>query len=247
MGAADVVSLGVVAVLALAHTLAPLLRFVSYTPRSWLLSAAGGVSVAYVVVHLLPEVAEAQASVEDATTGVLAGLERHAYVVMLLGLAVFYGLERAAVISRHQDDDGDAEAATQVGTFWLSMGSFALYNAIVGYLVVRRAEDGGAVELTTFAAALAVHFVVNDLGLRWHHRRRYDHVGRPLLVGALLAGWILGVTTTLSEPAVGLAVAFLAGGIILNVMKEELPESSESRFRPFAAGAVVYAALLLLA
>ena len=40
--------------------------------------------------------------------------------------------------------------------------------------------------------------------------------------------------------------AFLAGGIILNVLKEELPEDRQSRFSAFALGAIAYAAVLLL-
>jgi hypothetical protein len=50
-----------------------------------------------------------------------------------------------------------------------------------------------------------------------------------------------------SAPGAGFATmfAFLAGGIILNVLKEELPEERESRFSAFTAGTAAYAALLL--
>jgi hypothetical protein len=41
--------------------------------------------------------------------------------------------------------------------------------------------------------------------------------------------------------------AFLAGGIVLNVIKEELPEERESRFPAFVVGTGGYAVLLLLA
>ncbi len=39
--------------------------------------------------------------------------------------------------------------------------------------------------------------------------------------------------------------AFLAGGVVLNVLKEELPEDRKSRFSAFAVGSAAYAALLL--
>jgi len=39
-------------------------------------------------------------------------------------------------------------------------------------------------------------------------------------------------------------VAVLAGGVILNVLKEELPEECRSRFTPFLLGAAAYAGLL---
>ncbi|MDQ3385793.1 MAG: hypothetical protein M3503_07280 [Actinomycetota bacterium] len=246
---ADLLALGVVAVLAVAHVVPPSLAFVELRPRSWLLSAAAGVSVAYVFVHLLPEIAEAQETVEEQSSGFLAGFERHAYVVALVGLAVFYGLERAAVTSKHSRREAGHAAAeeepTSPGAFWTSMGSFAVYNAIIGYLVVQRAEEDSAGALALFTGAIALHFLINDLGLRSHHRRRYDRLGRPLLTAAILLGWVVGVTTQLSEAAVGLAIAFLAGGVVLNVMKEEVPSEQESRFLPLAAGAAVYATLLL--
>ena len=44
---------------------------------------------------------------------------------------------------------------------------------------------------------------------------------------------------------VAVVVAFLSGGIVLNVLKEELPAERESRFAAFAGGAAAYSALLL--
>lgn len=41
-------------------------------------------------------------------------------------------------------------------------------------------------------------------------------------------------------------MAFLAGEVILNVLKEELPNERKSRFGAFALGTAAYAALLLV-
>jgi hypothetical protein len=49
----------------------------------------------------------------------------------------------------------------------------------------------------------------------------------------------------LPELAISSLFAFLAGSIIMNVLKEELPEERASRFSAFAAGALLYAILLL--
>ena len=62
----QVVSLLAALGLALTHLLAGKLRFLDGTPRSVWLSVAGGVSVAYVFVHLLPEVSEVQEVLADA-------------------------------------------------------------------------------------------------------------------------------------------------------------------------------------
>jgi hypothetical protein len=220
------------AALVAAHLLAGGLRFLDVAPRSRWLSAAGGVSVAYVFVHLLPELREAQEAVEREAGGFLPFLEDHVFLVALAGLALFYGVELA---SRRSGGGG--------GAFRLSMTSFAVYNAIVGYLLVER-EDDGVRDLALFALAMGVHFVVNDHALRAHHREAYARVGRWLLAASVVVGVAVGHAAELSQAGLGLLIAFLGGGVILNVLKEELPEERESRFWAFALGAAAYAALL---
>ena len=78
--------------LALTHLFSRQLRFVK-VPRSRWLSGAGGVSVAYVFVHILPELSEHQAVLEEAETGFVSYLEHHVYLLALLGLTVYYVFE----------------------------------------------------------------------------------------------------------------------------------------------------------
>src|SRR3712207_8711111 len=52
-------------VLAIVHLLASKMRFLDVTPRSVWLSIAGGISVAYVFVHLLPDLAEEQQTIRS--------------------------------------------------------------------------------------------------------------------------------------------------------------------------------------
>lgn len=94
--------------------------------------------------------------------------------------------------------------------------------------------------------ALGVHFVVNDFGLREHHERRYHLAGRWLLASAVVLGWAVRRVGEVSEAGRVAMIAFLGGGVVLNVFKEELPADRRSRFLPFAAGAAAYSLLLLL-
>lgn len=228
--------------LAAVHTLAGRLRLLDRVPRSRWLSFAGGVSVSYVFVHLLPELGEHQEAFADA--GPVAGfVDRHVYLLALVGFASFYGLERLAQRSRERHD-GNGAATTFGVVFGLHVGSFALYNVLIGYLLVHR-ETPGVASLLFFAVAMGLHFLVNDTGLRHHHRDAYDHVGRWLLALAVIVGWLLGSILTVRSLTVGALTAFLGGGVVLNVIKEELPAERESRFWAFAVGAAGYAALLL--
>jgi hypothetical protein len=244
MNAIIVVSLLAVVVLATVHLLAGKLRFLAVTPRSVWLSIAGGISVSYVFVHLLPDLAEEQQTIREAAGESFGFLEYHVYLVALIGLATFYGLERSAKISRQRKRSAGKEDSTGSGVFWLHTASFALYNALIGYLLLHR-EQPGLGSLIFFSFAMGVHFVVNDFGLREDHKVSYDRIGRWILAAAVIAGWLAGLLFEVSEAAIAVLFAFLAGGVIMNVLKEELPEERKSRFWAFALGALAYAAILL--
>lgn len=230
--------------LALVHLFACRLRLLRSTPRSRWLSLGSGVSVAYVFVHILPDLSKAQETVQQHFDAKIAFLEHHVYLVAMLGLVAFYGLERAANNSRKRNQaEGDGDV-TSAEVFWLHIASFALYNALIGYLLVHR-EAPGRMSLLLFAIAMALHFLVNDNGLREHHKKMYDKLGRWILAAAVIAGWAIGSGTLISQAAIAVLFAFLAGGIVLNVLKEELPEDRESRFWSFVVGAIGYAGLLL--
>lgn len=239
-----------VLVLLLVHLFAGHLRFLDGIPRSRWLSIAAGISVAYVFLHVFPELGHTQQSLT--ADGLLPWLEHHVYVVALLGLTVFYGVERLVKHSRRESARRDAareadQSVTPVpaAVFWLHVGSFSVYNTLVGYLLVREQQEPRV--LFFFALAMAVHFLVNDYGLRQDHRGSYHDVGRWVLAAAVVLGSVMGELIAITEAATGLLFAFLGGGVVLNVLKEELPEERQSRFGAFAAGAAGYSLLLLLA
>ncbi|HDZ57297.1 MAG TPA: hypothetical protein ENI17_11430 [Pseudomonas xinjiangensis] len=231
------------AVLILVHFFSGKLKFLNSKPRSRWLSLAGGVSVSYVFIHLLPEIARGQRIVDNQDSEILSYLEHHAYLLALSGLIVFYGLERMVRQHRRRLPE---EAQTHGGVFWLHIVSFALYNILIGYLLTHREADGPA-SLLWFTVAMALHFLVNDFSLEQDHLKQFDRQGRWVLAAALLVGWWLGVTWEISELAISAWTAILAGSVILTVMKEELPEERESRFSAFLIGAFGYALVLLAA
>ncbi|MCC9135626.1 hypothetical protein ACFSKU_13045 [Pontibacter silvestris] len=237
------VSIWPVLALALIHFFGTRLRFLGGVPRSIWLSAAGGVSVAYVFLHLFPELNEGQEHVQRVFPGE-GFLRHHVYIMALLGLAIFYGLERTVVTSKQKRQAKEGKEETSPGIFWVHIGSFAVYNALIGYILFQR-EEGTLQQLFLFSVAMALHFVVNDFGLLEHHREKYQHVGRWVLVLAIFLGWATGYLVELSHTLIVLVTAFVGGGVILNVLKEELPENRKSRYWAFIMGAAAYAALLL--
>jgi hypothetical protein len=123
--------------------------------------------------------------------------------------------------------------------FWIHVGAFSLYNALIGYLLVNR-EEPGISSLLLYFFAMATHFLAFDLNLSGGHQQQYHKIARWIIAASLLLGWAIAAFTNMSHLPVSVLFAFLAGGIILNVLKEEMPNEKQSRFLPFLAGVVGY-------
>lgn len=202
---------------------------------------SGGVAVAYVFVHLLPELARGQEVMDSSDIALLSYLEHHAYLLALLGLAAFYGLER--LIKKHRRGRPE-HVESDAGVFWLHIAAFALYNGLIGYLLMH-GENDDLSSLVLYCVAMGLHFLVNDFALQSDHKDLFRRRGRWLLAVMPLAGWAVGSVTEVSELAVSALTAFVGGSIILNVLKEELPEERKSRFGAFILGSLGYSILLL--
>ena len=217
--------------LALIHLFCGKLHFVDI-PRSRWLSAAGGVAVAYVFIHLLPELSEYQSVLKTSRGGIINYLEHHVYLIALIGLGIFYWLERLAILSRQKQQKAGKGKVTSIGIFWLHIVSFAIYNTLIGYLLLHR-EQTDIGHLISFASAMGLHFVVNDHGLRQNHKKIYDRLGKWILAFSIIFGWVIGSGIEINETTIAVLFSFLAGGIILNVLKEELPRGKRKLFLGF--------------
>lgn len=238
VGLAFIVSLG------LLHIYAGRLRWIERIPKRLWLSFGAGVSIAYVFVDVLPILSAGQATLAE-TSGIIAEkLEHHVYLVALIGLMAFYSLELLAKRSRAGEREKAGEDCTSPGVFWVHVGSFALYNALLGYLL-REAEHHGLLACALLFFALMLHFLVNDHALRAHHKALYDRFGRWLLALAVIGGYLVGTGYMLNEASIAILWAFVAGGLIVNVIKDELPQHHETSLGAFLAGMSGYAALLV--
>jgi len=221
--------------LSFVHATASRLKFLDTEPRSRWLSFAGGVAVAYALMHLLPELSEYTRLTQEHFGEEFS--TRVVYAVALAGLIVFYGIDW--YVERAQPEDEQTPAL-----FWSHVATFATYNAIIGYVLVR--EDRSGTQLLFYTIGIGLHFIVNDDGMRRNYPRRYRRYGRWILSAAIVAGWMIGTATDIHELISAGLTAFLAGGILLNTFKEELPAERESRFGAFTLGCIAYAGILML-
>jgi hypothetical protein len=79
-----------------------------------------------------------------------------------------------------------------------------------------------------------------------HYRSLFERYGRYILSIMPLTGWALSVLFPERQSEAAVLLAFVAGAVFFNVIKEEVPGTENGDPKFFVAGALIYAAALLL-
>lgn len=138
-------------------------------PRSPWLSLAGGGTVAYAFLFLLPELNKYLQAIEKTVNGSwLSFFSEHTYLLALLGLLVYFGLDTAAKAKTKAGKEGNRHSST--GVFVVHIALFFLYNVIIGYLLVRE-EFANNWEMALYFLVLALHFGATDHSLKELHKK----------------------------------------------------------------------------
>lgn len=232
--------------LALVHGFASRLPIFAIIPRFRWTSFAGGVSLSYVFLEIFPELSHAQTELQHSEILLVQYLENHVYILALIGLIVFYGLDLLALRAKSLQQTTPERQQDSSAIFWIHLSAFAILNVIIGYLLQDLSEHS-LTACILFFIAVALHFFISDDNLREHQQSRYDKQGRWVLVAAIILGAVIGQVAHLNEAAIALIWSFLAGSMILNVLKRELPDERETCFWSFIGGASLFAVLLLSA
>ena len=239
-----VLSLLAAAGLAAVHILSQQLRILDGIPRSRLLSAAGGLAVAFVAIRFLPAVADGDQRLRTAIgDSALRFIDDPGWALLLLSLFLFYGLERLARRSQADNrpgwrrDDGTRDLLAAHGHLRGDERPDRLPPPAQprtkrrdhGRLLRRHARQvrGERPRAAQLAQGPVRQRRPMAPGCR-RHRRLDPARPAPLL-----------------RCRSGALQAILAGAVLLNVLKEELPSERESRYWAFLTAGLAYAAFLL--
>jgi len=203
---------------------------------------AGGVAVAYVFLHMLPDLVEYNKPIGEFLLNnqwLTPFTELLIYIAALFGFLVYYGFDLLA--ERYRDaghDDGLV--------YGLHLSMFCLYNFLITYTMSLRALSSG-MATAMFTVAMALHFVLTDRKFCRFYAVRFQHFGRFLLMSALLVGWLCSVIFDPVNVLVSaFMLAFLAGSVLLNVFREELPAARLTHYTWFSFGILLITLILLL-
>jgi zinc transporter ZupT len=228
---------GLVVVLALAglHLAFPRFDDASERHRATWTSFAGGISIGYVFLHLLPKLARF-GQVED-TRFIPPGEPRTAaiFITCMAGLLAYMLLGR-----RDPPDGRVRERSSSVETAFL-----AAYGMVLGAVLAHPPRPG----LLPYAAGVVGvggHVLAMDHQLRHRFRAFFDRTLRHVLAGSLLVGFVVAAIIHVPEPLYAFGNAFVGGMILVAVMREEIPADSRGRTLPLLGGVALALALTSL-
>lgn len=189
------------------------------------LSFASGISFAYVFVDLLPSLEKGEPALKRTFDHFVPYLDRHTYLIALLGILFYYGVQ---------------SQESKKKTPWLSVSGYILFNFFIGSSLADSANPEIR-PLTLFTIAIAMHYFVRDH--QAHIARQKPLLGA--LLTALFGGYFVGYLTKIPDALTAIAVSFVAGGIMLNVLHYELPRKEKDGYLWFVLGSLLYAGILL--
>jgi len=204
-----------------------------------IVSLGAGMSAAYVFMHVLPGLDVLRTALVESRSVAFRYEGRALYLLALLGFMAFYSLDNVSARLTRSAGDQTSRIA-----LWLNVGGFAAYGWLLSYLLLHRFDEHAS-SLVLFAVAIAFHLFGVNHGLQARHGAEYERVGRFVIAGMCLLGWVSGALFTLPQDVFALLLAFVAGAVIMNSAIMELPGGEELRVILFLGAGLAYGLLLL--
>jgi len=210
------------------------------------LSFGAGVTIAYVFVHLLPELEAAREALARSEARMALPVPAlRVYLGALIGFMFFYALGQMVARTGKPAESEAADHEENRLRRSTHVGAFLPYVWLAAYLAVRSLEEE-TTPITLYAVALGLHFLSLDYTLFREYGSWYKRWARYAFAVAPLAGWTMGIFVEFSPFFTAALLGFMSGGIILNAIASELPKEKEGRILYFLTGGAVYTALLII-
>lgn len=184
----------------------------------------GGLSVAYVFLHLIPSL--------DAFQDVVG---QRIYFVALLGFVAVYALDIRFQPPRHHHPT----------KYHAYLAVFFLYNGLLVFTLGLNLPSTPILTLV-FAVSLAIDVLNTDLEMQTDYGSRFEKSGRWLLLAGVVIGYAMTLIRHPIPVVVDIVTAALAGFLMFQTYNGLLPASRNKNFRAFVAGLATFFVLHLL-
>lgn len=223
-------------------------------------SIAGGISVSYVFIQLIPELVNNTREVEkEANEQVI--VTRLVFLCAFIGFFTFYVVESIIMSFRvkdtvdFEDNENEYETMSQkiilprskkTYLYVVHLVTFSTSNVVVGSLLLSRLRIFGMFSLWLYWIAFETLYIVIDFSSKNHFPRRYNSYGRWILFPFTLVGWFIGFFIRLPRVVQPLVSSTLAGITIMTVIKEQLPSpKGNPNIIMFVISSLIFGIILL--
>ncbi|MDO3385812.1 hypothetical protein QWI17_08180 [Gilvimarinus sp. SDUM040013] len=207
-----------------------------------LLSICSGTALAYVFTYLMPKLALVQTKVTlglDEAFPVLYG--HYVYLLALAGFLTFFALDQKIDHLQHSEG-GPAPLKKALA---LQIVGYGIYSAQIGYLTTI-ANDPNIQSYIAASLIIGLHVVGVNHFIFHQNPAIFKSTLRWVYAGSTIVGWALGTFISSLEVPALLLNAFIAGGIIITAIRDELPGRSDKKPRVFYLS-VIFGCLAILA
>ena len=217
-------------VIAGCHWFAVLLADQSDSQQQRWASLGGGAGLAYVFVHLLPELASGGSELSE-QIGMLPYAPTHLveallFFVALLGVLVIFSIDVLA----------ERQASLASISSWLHLSCFAALNYLYAYSLPSLISTG-LIYGILFTVAIGSHVLLSDRFSVIHHPKRFRQRNRWIGSSALVLGLVNAyLLHPISDLMLAFASALIGGGLLITVMYEELYAANSTRLLWFMPG-----------
>lgn len=240
----DVVSLLGLALIASVHILCGRSNWWRFFEAHGWVSFSAGASVAYVFIHLSPEVAIFQHQMNGMPSHHYNGqfFSQPLYLTALIGLCLPYLLDTIEL--NYAEQHPGIQRKIHHSVFTIKNLQYVFYNIMIGYMIINRRGEG-LLHMEFIILAIAVHFIVMNATFREDYKELFAKYTRWLAVLGLVIGTIIGILMDMPDNLLAYLFSFIGGIITYTALKEELPKTSHRAPFHFLAGVALYTLLIL--
>jgi hypothetical protein len=203
-------------------------------------SFSSGLAVAYVLIMLIPEY---QVFNQKVTYGWI-----NAYKLSLFGLIAYKGIQHYCLLVAKKSSQAMGEwgfvksrQEEKLLGFRVSTSVFAVYASLILLtLPYQLTYLLGPADKILYLLTFIMHLGFNIFGLFEENERNFKRLVPPVVISVLSASLVLTLFNVLPTALLLGCLSVLAGIILYNVFKNELPSAENSSFAWFAIGISVF-------
>lgn len=214
-----------------------------FEAHGWV-SFSAGASVAYVFVHVFPDISILQQQFTGIPSHHYNGrfFNQPLYLTALAGICLPYLIDTLEL--NYSEHNKRCHVQIHQGIFGLRKLLYTLYNMMLAYMIVNRHNEG-LLSMKIIVIVLVMHFIVINANFKEIYNALLQRYIRWFAVLGLIFGGILGKIVTIPDFILAYLFSLIGGIITYTALKEELPKTSHRAPFHFLAGVVCFSLLIL--